>query len=234
MLEINRLNVFYGMAHALKDASLTVNKGEIVALIGNNGAGKTTLLNAVSGLVQSKSGEIVFEGTDITGMRADAIVGLGIVQIPEGRRVFPNLTVHENLRVGAFSRGRADLSDDYDRAYAMFPILEERAKQQAGTLSGGEQQMLALARGLMARPRLLMMDEPSLGLAPVLVESIYDTIRQIHDQGTPILLVEQNAFVALFTANRAYVLETGRVVLSGEATALMERDEVRRAYLGGI
>lgn len=233
MLAVKELNVHYGKAHALKGVSLTVGEREIVALIGNNGAGKTTLLSAVSGLVRPTSGEVVFRGVNVTRAPAEAIVRRGVVHVPEGRRVFPHLTVQENLRLGAFSRRGGDLSADYDRVFSLFPVLKERARQAAGTLSGGEQQMLALARGLMARPKLLLLDEPSLGLAPVLVESIYQTILEIYQQGTPVLLVEQNAFLALTTAHRAYVLETGRVALSGPACALLENEAVRKAYLGG-
>jgi branched-chain amino acid transport system ATP-binding protein len=232
MLEVRDLHVRYGKAHALKGVSLTVGEGEIVALIGNNGAGKTTLLNALSGLIRPAGGDIVFQGKGILQAPADAIVRLGIIQIPEGRHIFPDLTVRENLRLGAFTR-KGDLAADFDRVLTLFPILKERANQPGGTLSGGEQQMLALARGLMARPRLLLLDEPSLGLAPVLVERIYETIVEIHHQGTPVLLVEQNAFVALTSAHRAYVIETGRIVLSGLASDLLQNQEVQKAYLGG-
>jgi len=232
MLEVKDLHVRYGKAHALKGVSLTVGEGEIVALIGNNGAGKTTLLNALSGLIRPAAGDIVFEGKGILQAPADAIVRLGIIQVPEGRHIFPDLTVRENLRLGAFTR-KGDVAADFDRVLTLFPILKERANQPGGTLSGGEQQMLALARGLMARPRLLLLDEPSLGLAPVLVERIYETIVEIHQQGTPVLLVEQNAFVALTSAHRAYVIETGRIVLSGLASALLQNQEVQKAYLGG-
>jgi len=232
MLEVKDLHVRYGKAHALKGVSLTVGEGEIVALIGNNGAGKTTLLNALSGLIRSTAGDIVFEGKGILQAPADAIVRLGIIQVPEGRHIFPDLTVRENLRLGAFSR-KGDLAADFDRVLTLFPILKERAHQPGGTLSGGEQQMLALARGLMARPRLLLLDEPSLGLAPVLVERIYETIVAIYQQGTTVLVVEQNAFVALTSAHRAYVIETGRIVLSGLASELLQNQEVQKAYLGG-
>jgi len=232
MLEVRDLHVRYGKAHALKGVSLTVGEGEIVALIGNNGAGKTTLLNALSGLIRPAGGDIVFQGKGILQAPADAIVRLGIIQVPEGRHIFPDLTVRENLRLGAFTR-KGDLAADFDRVLALFPILKERANQPGGTLSGGEQQMLALARGLMARPRLLLLDEPSLGLAPVLVERIYETIVEIYQQGTTVLVVEQNAFVALTSAHRAYVIETGRIVLSGLASELLQNQEVQKAYLGG-
>ncbi|HHY94598.1 MAG TPA: ABC transporter ATP-binding protein [Firmicutes bacterium] len=233
MLEVKGLHVHYGKAHALKGVSLSVNSGEIVTLIGNNGAGKTTLLNTISGLVRPSAGEVLFEGESLSRLPPEAIVRRGIVQVPEGRRIFPHLTVQENLRLGAFTRRERNLSDDFDRVYSLFPVLKARARQPGGTLSGGEQQMLALARGLMAEPRLLLLDEPSLGLAPVLVETIFRTIVEIHEQGTPILLVEQNAFLALTTADRAYVVETGNMALEGRAVDLLENDQVRKAYLGG-
>ena len=233
MLEISDLNIYYGKAHALKGVSLVVNNDEIVTLIGNNGAGKTTILNSISGLVPIHSGKVTFEGQDITGMPADAIVRKGIIQVPEGRRVFPDLTVQENLRLGAYTRKTRDIQDDYERVFGLFPILKERINQQGGTLSGGEQQMLAVGRALMARPKLLLLDEPSLGLAPLLVEIIYKTISEIHQQGTPVLLVEQNAFVALNTAQRGYVIETGQIVLSGSAQEVLNNPSVQKAYLGG-
>lgn len=232
MLDIKELVVRYGKAEALRGVSLAVERDEIVALIGNNGAGKSTLLSAISGLIRSASGAIAFEGREITSAASDAIVRLGIVQVPEGRLIFPDLTVRENIRLGAYVR-KGDLSEDLDRVFTLFPILKERANQAGGTLSGGEQQMLALARAMMARPKLLLLDEPSLGLAPVVVERIYQTIRDIHQQGTPVLLVEQNAFLALNTAHRAYVIETGRIVLSGAASDLLDNQAVREAYLGG-
>jgi len=233
MLEVKGLHVFYGKAHALKGVSLSVNRDEIVTLIGNNGAGKTTLLNTISGIVRPSEGEVEFEGRPLLRLPADEIVRRGIIHIPEGRRVFPHLTVYENLRLGAFSRRERDLSADYDRVYGLFPRLKDRARQAAGTLSGGEQQMLALARGLMARPKLLLFDEPSLGLAPVLVEAIFETINEIHKQGIPILLVEQNAYLALTTADRGYVVETGAIVTHGDTADLMVNPMVRQAYLGG-
>ena len=232
MLEVKDLIISYGKARALKGVSMTVGDGEIVALIGNNGAGKTTLLNAISGLLKPEAGEITFESRHITHAPSEAIVKAGIIQVPEGRQIFPNLTVRENIRMGAFVR-KGDLSAEMDRVFALFPRLKERISQPGGTLSGGEQQMLALARGIMARPKLLMLDEPSLGLAPVLVDNIYDAILEIHKLGTPVLLVEQNAFLALNTANRAYVLETGRIVVSGLSTTLLASAEVQKAYLGG-
>jgi len=232
MLEVKDLIISYGKARALKGVSMTVGDGEIVALIGNNGAGKTTLLNAISGLLKPEAGEITFESRHITHAPSEAIVKAGIIQVPEGRQIFPNLTVRENIRMGAFVR-KGDLSAEMDRVFALFPRLKERISQPGGTLSGGEQQMLALARGIMARPKLLMLDEPSLGLAPVLVDNIYDAILEIHKLGTPVLLVEQNAFLALNTANRAYVLETGRIVISGASTDLLASADVQKAYLGG-
>jgi branched-chain amino acid transport system ATP-binding protein len=232
MLEIQDLKVNYGKASALRGVSLTVREGEIVALIGNNGAGKTTLLHAISGLLRPASGEISFQGRRITGTRSDAIVRSGLIHVPEGRQIFPDLTVRENIRMGGFTR-RGDLSAEQDRIFAIFPRLKERIDQAGGTLSGGEQQMLALARAIMARPKLLMLDEPSLGLAPLTVETIYEAIREIHQGGTPVLLVEQNAFLALHTAHRAYVIETGRIVLSGTSQELLASTEVQKAYLGG-
>jgi len=233
MLEVRGLHVFYGKAHALKGVSLSVGRDEIVTLIGNNGAGKTTLLNAISGVVRPSEGEVEFEGRSLSRLAPEEVVRRGIIHVPEGRRVFPHLTVRENLRLGAFSRRERDLSPDYDRVYGLFPILKDRANQPAGTLSGGEQQMLALARGLMAKPKLLLLDEPSLGLAPVLVETIFETINEIHNQGTPILLVEQNAYLALTAADRGYVLETGSIVAQGGSADLLADDMVRKAYLGG-
>ncbi|MEW6266219.1 MAG: ABC transporter ATP-binding protein [Thermodesulfobacteriota bacterium] len=233
MLGIKDVHVRYGKAHALKGVSVAVSEGEIVALIGNNGAGKTTLLNTVSGLIRPASGDIVFEATNVLGASAEAIVRLGLLHVPEGRHIFARLSVRENLRLGAFVRN-GDLSADFDRVFGLFPILKERAKQPGGTLSGGEQQMLALARALMAQPKMLLLDEPSLGLAPVMVEKIYRTIVEIHQQGTPVLLVEQNAFLALNTAHRAYVIETGNIVLSGPASELLANPAVQKAYLGGL
>jgi branched-chain amino acid transport system ATP-binding protein len=232
MLEVKDLHVSYGKAQALKGVSLTVGEGEIVALVGNNGAGKTTLLNAISGLLRPKSGEIDFASKRITNAKSDAIVRAGIVHVPEGRQIFSNLTVRENIRLGAFTR-KGDISADFDRVFALFPVLKERVNQPGGTLSGGEQQMLALARAIMTRPKLLMLDEPSLGLAPLAVDNIYEGILEIHRQGTPVLLVEQNAFIALNTAHRAYVLETGKIVLMGSSSELLESPEVQKAYLGG-
>jgi len=232
MLDVKDLKVSYGKARALKGVSLTVGEGEIVALVGNNGAGKTTLLHAISGLLKPEAGEIEFQSARITNMKSDRIVRSGIIHVPEGRQIFQNLTVRENIRMGAFIR-KGDLSAEYDHVFSLFPRLKERIDQPGGTLSGGEQQMLALARAIMARPRLLMLDEPSLGLAPLTVETIYEGIKEIHRQGATVLLVEQNAFLALNTAHRAYVIETGRIVLSGSSTELLESTEVQKAYLGG-
>lgn len=234
MLEIRDLHVHFGVIHAIKGISLTVNEGEIVTLIGANGAGKTTTLRTVSGLKKSSSGTILFEGKDITGTSAQDRVKMGISQVPEGRRIFSTMTVLENLELGAYlRRDKANIEKDLAMVYERFPILANRKKQAAGTLSGGEQQMLAMGRALMSRPRLLCLDEPSMGLAPLLVQEIFDIIRDINQKGTTILLVEQNASMALQIANRAYVMETGSITLSGTGEELMQSDEIRKAYLGG-
>jgi branched-chain amino acid transport system ATP-binding protein len=234
MLEIENLDVFYGAVHALKGVSLRAEQGEIVTLIGANGAGKTTLLRTISGLVPAKRGTIRFEGKDLTRTPPHEIVGLGISQSPEGRMVFANLSVEDNLELGAYRRkDRAGIKADRDRGYALFPRLLERRRQAAGTLSGGEQQMLAIARALMSRPRLLLLDEPSLGLAPLLVREIFRTIVEIHKAGVTVLLVEQNAHMALSVAGRGYVLETGSVRLEDQASALLANPEVQSLYLGG-
>lgn len=234
MLTIDNLNVFYGAIHALKGISLEVKEGEIVTLIGANGAGKSTTLRTISGLLKPKEGSIKFEGKDIGGMAAQNVVKLGISQVPEGRRIFANMTVMENLELGAFIRSdKAGIAQDLDMVFGRFPRLAERRSQLAGTLSGGEQQMLAMGRALMAKPRVLLLDEPSMGLAPLLVQEIFDIIVSINKAGTTVLLVEQNANIALQIADRAYVLETGSVVLSGAAAELAQTEEVRRAYLGG-
>ena len=234
LLEVRNLDVYYGAVHALKGVSVTVRQGEIVTLIGANGAGKTTLLRTISGLVPARAGAIVFEGRDITKVAPHDIVGLGISQSPEGRMVFPNLSVEDNLEMGAYRRrDRQRLREDYDGMYALFPRLLERRKQSAGTLSGGEQQMLAISRALMARPRLLLLDEPSLGIAPILMREIFRTITAINERGMTVLLVEQNAHMALGIAHRGYVLETGSVRLEDQAANLLANDEVKRAYLGG-
>jgi len=234
MLRAEDLHVRYGEAEALKGVSLQVQEGQIAALIGANGAGKTTTLMALSGLLPIARGSIRFLGDPIQGLSPEAIVGKGITQVPEGRRVFPRMTVLENLLLGAGPRGRAQgSSSELGRVFDLFPVLKERSRQLAGTLSGGEQQMLALGRGLMARPRLLLLDEPSLGLAPKLVTQLFEVIAQIHRAGVTILLVEQNAYQALQVADTAYVLETGRVVLQGTAASLRQNPAVRKAYLGG-
>lgn len=234
VLEVKAINVYYGAIHALHDISFEVNEGEIVTLIGANGSGKTSTLRAISGIIPSKSGEISFMGKQITGVPGNKIVEKGIGQVPEGRRIFANLTVMENLEMGAYTRkDRKNLNKDYEMVFTRFPRLKERLKQVAGTLSGGEQQMLAMGRALMSRPKLLLMDEPSMGLAPLFVKEIFTIIKDINKTGTTILLVEQNANMALSIANRAYVMETGRIVLSGTASELAKSEEVKKAYLGG-
>jgi branched-chain amino acid transport system ATP-binding protein len=232
VLRLDGLDVYYGQIRALKDVSLEVRSGEIVALLGNNGAGKTTTLKTISGLLAPRQGTIHLEDRLLTGTAPHDVVGRGIGHVPEGRRIFNRLTVRENLVMGAFLRNDRGVADDLQRVLTLFPRLQERITQVAGTLSGGEQQMLAIGRALMGRPRLLLLDEPSMGLAPVLVEQIFDTIGAVNRQGTTILLVEQNAAMALSIAHRGYVLETGSVVLSGTAAELSENAEVRRAYLG--
>jgi branched-chain amino acid transport system ATP-binding protein len=232
-LEMKNVHTYYGHIHALKDLSLTVEKGEVVTLIGGNGAGKSTTLNTMSGLLKPRQGSIQFEGEELTRFRPHEIVGKGVVQVPEGRRVFGRLTVTENLEMGAFTcRDPKEIKSNIDRVFTLFPRLEERRKQLSGTLSGGEQQMLATGRALMANPRLMLLDEPSMGLAPVLVDSIFDTIKQLHSGGTTILLVEQNARMALLVAQRGYVLQTGVVLLSDTAQNLRQNEMVRKAYMG--
>ena len=234
MLTVNDINVFYGAIHAIKGVSLEVNEGEIVTLIGANGAGKSTILRTISGLLKPKTGSIQFEGQEIAGMPAHEIVKTGISQVPEGRRIFAEMTVLENLELGAFTRKDKDgIKADMELVFNRFPRLKERIGQLAGTLSGGEQQMLAMGRALMSRPRLLLLDEPSMGLAPLLIKEIFAIIQDINKTGTTVLLVEQNANMALSIAHRAYVLETGRITLSGDAKELAASDEVRKAYLGG-
>lgn len=233
MLELWGVQAYYDNIQALKDISLSVQAGEIVTLIGANGAGKSTTLMTISSVVPVRAGSITFEGQDITKMSTDKVVSLGITQVPEGRMIFPALTVLENLRMGGYLRkDRAGLKEDEERAFQLFPILKERRKQHGGTLSGGEQQMLAIGRALMARPKLLLLDEPSLGLAPIVVENIFEVIAQINADGATILLVEQNAQMALQVAHRAYVLETGRVIMSGSSAELLANPKVREAYLG--
>jgi branched-chain amino acid transport system ATP-binding protein len=234
MLELKDLSVRYGAIEAVRNLSLQVDSGEIVTLIGGNGAGKTTTLKTISGVLRSVSGTISFEGERIDRLKPHEIVGRGVCQAPEGRHIFPRMTVRENLEMGAFGRNvrTTVLSDDFDRVFTLFPILKERLKQAGGTLSGGEQQMLAIGRALMARPRLLLLDEPSMGLAPQLVDVIFSIIGEINRQGIPILLIEQNAQMALQTAHRGYVIETGEIVLHDDAKKLLGNDQVRKAYLG--
>lgn len=232
MLKVDGIDVYYGVIRALKEVSLTVNDGEIVTLIGANGAGKTTTLKTISGLIRPRKGKITFNDHDLTKMAPHEIVSLGILQVPEGRRVFGNLTVMENLLMGAYLR-KDDISRDLEWVFSLFPRLKERQKQKAGTLSGGEQQMLAIARALMGKPRVMLLDEPSLGLAPLLVLNIFETIQEINKQGVTILLVEQNAYMALQIAHRAYVIETGRVVMEGTGKELLNNEAVKKAYLGG-
>jgi branched-chain amino acid transport system ATP-binding protein len=233
MLELSEIHTYYGNIEALKGVTLAVEEGECVTLIGSNGAGKSTTLRSISGLTPARQGQVTFEGKEITRTAPQDIVQLGISQSPEGRKCFPRMTVRENLDMGAYLRRDKSVSEDLERVFELFPRLEERERQKAGTMSGGEQQMLAIGRALMARPRLLLLDEPSMGISPILTERIYDTIAEINRQGTTILLVEQNANFALGVSQRGYVLETGKVVLSNESAALKEDPEVQKAYLGG-
>ena len=233
MLAVNDIHVYYGSIHAVKGVSLEVNEGEIVTLIGANGAGKSTVLNTISGLLHPRGGSVTFMGQDLKGVPPHKLVARGMAQVPEGRRIFLQMTVEENLEMGAYTQSKASIDGSIEDVYRRFPRLQERRKQIAGTLSGGEQQMLAMGRALMSHPRLLMLDEPSMGLAPILVEQIFDIIRELHAAGTTILLVEQNAQAALSVADRAYVLETGRISLSGTGAELMASDKDREAYLGG-
>jgi len=233
MLELQQVHTYYGSIHALKGISLYIDRGEIVTLIGANGAGKSTTLNTISGVLRPRSGSIAYEGTELTKVPAYHTVKLGLSQSPEGRRIFPRMSVKENLEMGAYSRRGQELKEDFQRVYDLFPVLLERQSQPGGTLSGGEQQMLAMGRALMARPKLLMLDEPSMGLAPMLVEKIFEIIQEINQQGTTILLVEQNAHAALEVSDRGYVLETGSIVLSDTSQALLASPLVREAYLGG-
>ncbi|MBU3114347.1 ABC transporter ATP-binding protein [Clostridium lacusfryxellense] len=233
MLKIEGLNVSYGAIHALHDISINVNAGEIVTLIGANGAGKTSILRAISGLIPIKSGEVIFEGKPIHTTPAYKLSQLGIAHVPEGRRIFANMSVMENLELGAYIRkDKSNIAKDYEMVFDKFPRLKERIKQMAGTLSGGEQQMLAMGRALMVRPRIILLDEPSMGLAPLVVRNIFSIIQEINKSGTTVLLVEQNAHMALSIANKAYVLETGKIVLEGNAAELLSNDSVRSAYLG--
>ena len=233
MLKVDDINVYYGAIHAIKGVSFEVNDGEIVTLIGANGAGKSTILKTISGLLRSKTGSIEFMGEKIGAVAPHKIVERGLAHVPEGRRVFLQMTVEENLEMGAFTQPASTIAPNMEKVYAQFPRLKERRRQVAGTLSGGEQQMLAMGRALMSNPKLLMLDEPSMGLAPILVEQIFDIIKQLHQAGTTILLVEQNAQMALSVADRGYVLETGRVTLSGPGKELLADEAVKKAYLGG-
>ena len=233
MLKVENINVYYGSIHAVKDISFEVNEGEIVTLIGANGAGKSTTLQTVSGLLRSKTGSIKFLGEEISAVLPHKIVTKGIAQVPEGRRVFLQMTVEENLQMGAYTRPSSEYADSIADVYERFPRLSERRKQVAGTLSGGELQMLAMGRALMSKPRLLMLDEPSMGLAPILVEQIFEIIEELHKAGTTILLVEQNAQMALSIADRAYVLENGKISLTGTGAELMQSEDIKKAYLGG-
>ena len=233
MLEVKDLEVYYGMIQAIKGISFEVNEGEVIALIGANGAGKTTTLHTITGLLSPKSGHVMFEGKDITKVPAHKIVSMGMAHVPEGRREFAELSVYENLRMGAYTRkDKNEIEESLKNVYKRFPRLEERKNQMAGTLSGGEQQMLAMGRALMSKPRIILMDEPSMGLSPILVNEIFDIIRAVSESGTTVLLVEQNAKKALSIADRAYVLETGKIVLEGNAKDLLEDDSIKKAYLG--
>ena len=232
LLKVNNLHVYYGAIHAIKGITLEVNEGEIVTLIGANGAGKSTTLNTIVGLLKPRQGSIAFAGMPVDGIPASKMVYRGLSLCPEGRRIFQQLTVKDNLVMGGFSRPNEELQESMEHVYSFFPRLKEREKQIAGTLSGGEQQMLAMGRALMSKPKLMMLDEPSMGLAPILVDQIFDIIRELHSSGVTILLVEQNAQMALSVANRAYVLETGTISMSGDAQDLLQNDDVRKAYLG--
>ena len=233
MLEVKDLQVYYGMIHAIKGVSFHVNEGEIIALIGANGAGKTTILHTITGLLAPKGGQVVFEGKNITKTPAHKIVELGMAHVPEGRRVFAQLSVYQNLKMGAYTRSdKNEIEESLERVYKRFPRLEERKNQMAGTLSGGEQQMLAMGRALMSKPRIILMDEPSMGLSPILVNEIFDIIQSVSASGTTVLLVEQNAKKALAIADRAYVLETGKISLDGNAKDLLNDDSIKKAYLG--
>ena len=233
LLSVNELHVYYGSIHAIKGISFEVNEGEVVTLIGANGAGKSTSLNTVAGLLKPKTGSVMLNDKDIVGTPAHKIVGQGMALCPEGRRIFQQLTVRENLEMGAYTRDGSSLDEDLEMVYEYFPRLKERYKQVAGTLSGGEQQMLAMGRALMSHPKILMLDEPSMGLAPILVDQIFEIIKKLHEKGKTILLVEQNAQMALSVADRGYVLETGRIVTTGTGKELLHNDMVRKAYLGG-
>ena len=232
LLEVRSIHTYYGNIHALKGVSVEIDTGEIIALIGSNGAGKTTTLRTISGLMQPRDGSVIFDGEDISRTRADLLVSKGIAMVPEGRGVFAKLSVEENLDMGAYTRRDSGVRDDLERVFELFPRLEERKKQYAGTMSGGEQQMLAIARALMSKPRLLLLDEPSMGLAPVLVDGVFDTVKQIKSEGVTILLVEQNAHMALQIADRGYVLQSGEVAMSDTAANLRQNETVQKTYLG--
>lgn len=233
MLEIKDLEVFYGMIQAIKGVSFEVNEGEVIALIGANGAGKTTILHTITGLLDARCGSVIFDGTDITKVPAHRIVSMGMAHVPEGRRVFANLSVYQNLKMGAYTRkDKQEIEDTLNMVYDRFPRLKERQNQMAGTLSGSEQQMLAMGRALMSRPRIILMDEPSMGLSPIFVNEIFDIIKEVSASGTTVLLVEQNAKKALSVSDRAYVLETGKIVLDGKADDLLNNDSIKKAYLG--
>ena len=233
ILKVEGINVYYGAIHAIKDISFEVNQGEIVTLIGANGAGKTTTLQTISGLLHTRTGSITFQGQNITNIRADKLVSRGLAQVPEGRRVFLQMSVQENLEMGAYTQPQAGVPKDLEMVFELFPRLKERRNQVAGTLSGGEQQMLAMGRAMMSHPKLLMLDEPSMGLAPILVEQIFEIIKNLNKQGSTILLVEQNAQMALSVADRGYVLETGKIVTTGTGEELIRSPEIKKAYLGG-
>ena len=233
ILKVSDINVYYGAIHAIKDISFEVNQGEIVTLIGANGAGKTTTLQTISGLLHTRTGSITFQGQNITNIRADKLVSRGLAQVPEGRRVFLQMSVQENLEMGAYTQPQAGVPKDLEMVFELFPRLKERRNQVAGTLSGGEQQMLAMGRAMMSHPKLLMLDEPSMGLAPLLVEQIFEIIKNLNKQGSTILLVEQNAQMALSVAHRGYVLETGKIVTTGTGEELIRSPEIKKAYLGG-
>ncbi|HET9757385.1 MAG TPA: ABC transporter ATP-binding protein [Candidatus Limnocylindrales bacterium] len=232
LLEVDDIHTYYGNIHALKGVSLSVEQGEIVTLIGGNGAGKTTTLNTISGILRPRTGTVRLDGNDLGRVAPHKVVALGVVQVPEGRRTFARLTVEENLRMGGYTVSKQDVEDGVGRAFEMFPRLKERRTQIAGTLSGGEQQMLAMGRALMSKPKVLLLDEPSMGLAPVLVDAIFDTIRKLHGEGTTILLIEQNARMALQVADRGYVIESGQILLTDTAENLRENEEVQNSYLG--
>lgn len=234
MLKLNNIDAYYGYIHALKDFSIEISQGKIVTLLGANGAGKTTALKVISGLLKPQQGSILFEGADLTGTMPEKLVAKGIVQCPEGRQIFPDFTVYENLKVGTYTRrDHKSIEKDLQKVYEYFPVLKQRKEQLAGTLSGGEQQMLAIARALMAKPKLLLLDEPSLGLAPIIVQEIFEIIKAINKEGTTLLLVEQNAYQALSVADEAYILETGKIILQGNAKDLKDDKRVKAAYLGG-